>query len=135
MRAFPLLLIISCGISSLAFAKTARLTDSTNVPVPKVEVMVRPYLLAQGTIVRSFGNVNATTTDKRCGKNTSPVLRTSIIQTGINLLAAIQGIHNSLQLRESDYHIIGALYMSNQVVSNSYASANWQVWCQPVTVA
>lgn len=119
--------ILLCTASFKVFA------DSVNVPVPKVKNVSNPYLLAQGTIMQSYGNVDKETTNKRCTKGAKPLLRTSIIQTEINSIAAVQGIQNTLQLRAADYHIVGNLYMSNQVVSNSYASANWQVWCQPVS--
>lgn len=119
------------ALLSVLGVTAANAADSTNVLRPHVAPVVQPYLLAQGSILRSTGSIDTPTTSKHCMPGTQPYLETSIIQTQLNSVAAIQGIQNSLQLRAEDYHIVGALYMSNQVLSNSYASANWQIWCQP----
>ena len=107
-------------------------TDSTGLAPPTVKPATQPYLLSQGTISSST-NVHVEATKLRCNADTTPMLRTSINKTQLNRADVVKGIQNTLQL--NDYYITGELYMLNVATSNSLATANWQIWCQPNQLA
>jgi hypothetical protein len=121
---------ILAGINSRSFAAT----DSTRLAPPTVKPAAQPYLLSQGTI-SSSSKVNIEATKLRCNADTTPLLRISLIKTQLNFASPIKGIENTLQLNNNDYVIYGDLYILNLGSSNSLATANWQIWCQPNQLA
>jgi len=118
------------GLINSSFA-----ADATSIKHPSVKSALTTYLLAQGTVYGAGQIQPIAITSKRCTTGTNPFLTTSIVRTEQNTAAAVQGIVNTLQLSPVNYTIYGGLYMPNQVVSNSYAIANWQIWCQPTATA
>jgi hypothetical protein len=127
-------LIVMLALTGMSGSLLAETTDSTNVNIAAVKPVIETYLLAQSTeqnVITSTGFVDfAAPITNTCREGTTPILTTSIVRTEQNNVAAIQGLINTLALREGDYHIVGNLYMPNQVVSNSSATASWQIWCQ-----
>lgn len=134
------LILVLFTASAFAGATNHGTADSTQLGSLNIHAtpQIQPYMLAQG-IVSTYDwpyYVNgAFTTLQRCGIGTHPVLTTSIKNSYINSFYAIGGITNTLNLG-SDYTISGSLYLDNRgaVASNtrSPATANWQIWCQPL---
>ncbi|HTM63111.1 MAG TPA: hypothetical protein VL360_01265 [Gammaproteobacteria bacterium] len=122
------------SLSLLGLVNSTFAADATSIKHPTVNSALQSYMLAQGTVYGT-GMLQTPSTNKRCAKGTNPTLTTSIVRTEQNNIAAVQGIVNTLQLNPSNYVIYGGLYMPNQAVSNSYAIANWQIWCQPTATA
>lgn len=117
-------------LTQTAFAEPA---DSTLLGKTDVTPATQQTLLASGTLT-STGEVSSIATTKRCAEGTAPQLTSSLVETYRNAFYAISGIVNQLHL-SSDYRITGQLFMTNKAGPNSSATANWQIWCQPVQSA